>query len=216
MPLPGVSIQVKNSSSLGAVTNFDGEFSIFLPSDQDNVLVFSYVGFYSQEVDVSLVDNVNISMETDTTELEEVVVVGYGTVLKKDLTGSVASVKVDETSARQANTVDNLLQGRVAGVQVTGNLANPFSSIFLICCSAKIKRSSLCTGSANLKFLIPLCLKPRRSPKPLNFISSSDISKPSLEFFNIFILFFALMLKFDLNNKMQVACLDPLPTLPLS
>ena len=100
MPLPGVSIQVKNSSSLGAVTNFDGDFSIILPSDQDNVLIFSYVGFYTQEIDVSSTNNVSISMDTDTTELEEVVVVGYGTVMKKDLTGSVASVKVDETSAR--------------------------------------------------------------------------------------------------------------------
>ena len=149
MPLPGVSIQVKNSSSLGAVTNFDGEFSIFLPSDQDNVLVFSYVGFYSQEVDVSLVDNVNISMETDTTELEEVVVVGYGTVLKKDLTGSVASVKVDETSARQANTVDNLLQGRVAGVQVTGNLANPNAGV-----SVKIRGNNSLRGNNDPLYVI--------------------------------------------------------------
>ena len=75
MPLPGVSIQVKNSTSLGAVTDFDGEFSIFIPSDQDKTLVFSYVGFYTQQVDVSLINNVNISMETDTTVLEEVVVV---------------------------------------------------------------------------------------------------------------------------------------------
>ena len=149
MPLPGVSIQVKNSTSLGAVTDFDGEFSIFIPSDQDKTLVFSYVGFYTQQVDVSLINNVNISMETDTTVLEEVVVVGYGTVLKKDLTGSIASVKVDETSARQANTVDNLLQGRVAGVQVTGNLANPNAGV-----SVKIRGSNSLRGNNDPLYVI--------------------------------------------------------------
>ena len=127
MPLPGVSIQVKNSSSLGAVTNFDGDFSIILPSDQDNVLIFSYVGFYTQEIDVSSTDNVSISMDTDTTELEEVVVVGYGTVMKKDLTGSIASVKVDETSARHANTVDNLFMEHL---ELKANHQWPIFTIF--------------------------------------------------------------------------------------
>ena len=127
-PLPGATVQVKGSDNIGAITDFDGRFSITL-STNDSKIVVSYVGFMSQEVNVSNQNNITISLQQDVSELEEVVVVGYGTVLKKDLSGSVASVKVDDNISRQSVTVDQLLQGRAAGVQVTQNAANPNSGI---------------------------------------------------------------------------------------
>ena len=121
LPLPGVTVQLKGTDNLGAVTNFDGEFSIILPKQKKQVLIFSYVGFQTIEYDVTETTTVNISMEIDTAELDEVVVVGYGTVLKKDVTGSISSVKVEENISNQTTGIDQLLQGRAAGVQVSQN-----------------------------------------------------------------------------------------------
>lgn len=120
-PLPGVSIVVQNSKNIGTSTDFDGNFSIDIPSDSKLVLVFSYLGFLNQEVDVSNTNTVTITLKTDTTQLNEVVVVGYGTILKKDVTGSLSSVKVEKNVASQSNSVTDLLQGRAAGVQVIQN-----------------------------------------------------------------------------------------------
>ena len=74
-------------------------------------------------------NSINVNLEPDTEALEEVVVIGYGTVLKRDLTGSVSSVVVEDEVSRQSTTVDQLLQGRAAGVQVTQNAANPNSGV---------------------------------------------------------------------------------------
>ena len=120
-PLPGATVQLKGSESVGAITDFDGNFSISITSDSSNVLVFSYIGYVDQEVDVSNQLSVNINLQPDTEALDEVVVVGYGTVLKRDLTGAVSSVVVEDEVSRQSATVDQLLQGRAAGVQVSQN-----------------------------------------------------------------------------------------------
>jgi len=123
-PLPGATVQVKGSESIGSITDFDGKFTIALKAGETKIIV-SYVGFVSQQIDVKEQNNILVTLDQDVSELEEVVVIGYGTVLKKDLTGSVASVKVSETISRQSTTVDQLLQGRAAGVHVTQNAANP-------------------------------------------------------------------------------------------
>jgi TonB-linked SusC/RagA family outer membrane protein len=140
-PLPGATVQVKGSESIGSITDFDGKFTIALKAGETKIII-SYVGFESQEVDVSSQSNISVSLQQDVSELEEVVVIGYGTVLKKDLTGSVASVKVSETISRQSTTVDQLLQGRAAGVQVTQNAANPGSGI-----SVRIRGTSSLRGN---------------------------------------------------------------------
>ena len=140
-PLPGATVQVKGSESIGSITDFDGKFTIAL-KDGETKIIISYVGFESQEVDVSGQNNISVSLQQDVSELEEVVVIGYGTVLKKDLTGSVSSVKVSETISRQSATVDQLLQGRAAGVQVTQNAANPGSGI-----SVRIRGTSSLRGN---------------------------------------------------------------------
>ncbi len=140
-PLPGATVQVKGSESIGSITDFDGKFTIAIRDGETRIIV-SYVGFVSQEIDIEGQNNILVSLEQDVSELEEVVVIGYGTVLKKDLTGSVSSVKVSETISRQSTTVDQLLQGRAAGVQVTQNAANPGSGI-----SVRIRGTSSLRGN---------------------------------------------------------------------
>ena len=140
-PLPGATVQVKGSESIGSITDFDGKFTIALKAGETKIIV-SYVGFVSQQIDVKEQNNILVTLDQDVSELEEVVVIGYGTVLKKDLTGSVASVKVSETISRQSTTVDQLLQGRAAGVQVTQNAANPGSGI-----SVRIRGTSSLRGN---------------------------------------------------------------------
>ncbi|MGB4742009.1 MAG: TonB-dependent receptor [Flavobacteriaceae bacterium] len=121
LPLPGVTVQVKGTNNLGAVTNFDGEFTISIQSNPKQILIFSYVGFQTIEFDVTDTTTVNLSMEIDTDELDEVVVIGYGSVFKKDVTGSISTVKVEDNIANQTTGIDQLLQGRAAGVQVQQN-----------------------------------------------------------------------------------------------
>jgi len=128
-PLPGATVQLKGSQTVGAITDFDGNFSISIPSDAQQVLIISYIGYLNEEVDVANQISISVSLQPDTEALEEVVVVGYGTVLKRDLTGSVSSVKITDDVSRAAATVDQLLQGRAAGVQVTQNAANPNSGV---------------------------------------------------------------------------------------
>jgi TonB-linked SusC/RagA family outer membrane protein len=148
-PLPGVSIVVKNSTNIGALSNFDGVFSIDIPSTSEQVLVLSYVGFLTQEVDVSNTSNITVALQTDTTQLEEVVVVGYGTVLKKDVTGALTSVNVEDDVANQSNSIDQILQGRAAGVQVIQNSAAPGSGI-----SVKIRGTSSLRGNNEPLYVI--------------------------------------------------------------
>ena len=142
LPLPGVTIIVKGTQNLGAVTNFDGKFTITIPEDKKPILVFSYLGFLEQEVDVTLVDEINVQMEVDSTELDEVVVIGYGTVLKKDVTGAISTVKVDENISNQTTGVDQLLQGRAAGVEVRQNSSALSSGV-----SVRIRGSNSLRGN---------------------------------------------------------------------
>ena len=142
LTLPGVTIQIKNTENLGAISNFDGYFNITIPSTSSKILVFSYLGYTTQEVNVSNTTNVNLIMIPDQTQLDEVVVVGYGTVLKKDVTGALTSVKVKDNVANQSGTIDQLLQGRAAGVQVTQNAGAPGSGI-----SVKIRGTNSLRGN---------------------------------------------------------------------
>ncbi|MCH2655464.1 MAG: carboxypeptidase-like regulatory domain-containing protein, partial [Flavobacteriales bacterium] len=140
-PLPGATIQIQGVDQVGAITNFDGEFSILLDSPDQSIVV-SYIGFISETLQVNGENKLTVSLSQDISELEEVVVIGYGTVLKKDLTGSVASVELSDEIAKQTSTVDQLLQGRAAGGYVTQNAANPGSGI-----SGRIRGTSSLRGN---------------------------------------------------------------------
>jgi TonB-linked SusC/RagA family outer membrane protein len=119
MGLPGVNIIVKGTSN-GTTTDFDGAYSIKVNSD-NAVLVFSYVGFVTQEVAATSKNNINVTLQIDAKALDEVVVVGYGTTKKSDITGSVSSVKAEELSAFPVLSAEQALQGRAAGVVVQSN-----------------------------------------------------------------------------------------------
>ncbi|MEC7769748.1 MAG: TonB-dependent receptor [Bacteroidota bacterium] len=122
-PMPGVNVLVKGTTN-GVVTNFDGEFTIDDVSN-DDTLVFSYVGFLTQEVPVGDQEEINIVLEEDTQALDEVVVVGYGTQKKSNVIGSVASVEVEEATNVPTTNVSEMLRGRAAGVQVNLGDARP-------------------------------------------------------------------------------------------
>ncbi len=122
-PLIGVSISIKGTT-IGTVTDMEGNFSLTdVPNDA--TLVFSYIGMITQEIIVGNQTSINVSMEPDVLGLEEVVVVGYGTQKKIDLTGSVASVSSEIIAIVPVERVDQALQGRAAGVLVRQNSFNP-------------------------------------------------------------------------------------------
>jgi TonB-linked SusC/RagA family outer membrane protein len=119
LPLPGVSIVIKGTIK-GTSTDFDGKFSINANSSQ--TLVFSYVGFKTKEIKiVESKNSYNISLEEDAAQLDEVVVVGYGTQKKSDVTGAVASLDTEIIETYPVTTVGQALQGRLAGVSIAAN-----------------------------------------------------------------------------------------------
>ena len=115
-PLIGVSIQEKGTDN-GTITDADGRFSLKI-SPSSNVLVFSYIGYKSQEISVANRNVLNVTLSEDTEQLDEVVVVGYGVQKKSSMTASVASVSVDEIQKQVAPNVASTLQGRIPGVEV--------------------------------------------------------------------------------------------------
>lgn len=121
-PLPGVSVLVKGTSS-GVVTDFDGGFE--LKAKINEVLVFSYVGFATKQVTVKSNAPINVTLETDMTSLDEVVVVGYGTQRKKEVTGAVVNVSSDVIGKTATSDLATSLQGQVAGVNIQASSGRP-------------------------------------------------------------------------------------------
>ncbi len=130
LSLPGVSIIIKGTTQ-GTITDFDGNFNLEdVPSDA--TLVFSFVGMKTMEIEVAGQTIFNITLEEDAIGIEEVVAIGYGTVKKRDLTGSVASVKGEEIARQSTVNVSQALQGSVPGVSVVNTSGAPGSGASLI------------------------------------------------------------------------------------
>lgn len=125
--LPGVNV-VLEGTAIGVLTDAKGAFKISVPN-KNSKLAFSFVGYLSQSVTVGNQTRVNIVLKVDTKALEEVVVVGYGTINKSDLTGSVAKLDAKGVEERPIASVEQLLQGQVSGVQITQNTGAPGSGI---------------------------------------------------------------------------------------
>tara|TARA_R110002049_G_scaffold301166_1_gene493051 strand:- start:10983 stop:14072 length:3090 start_codon:yes stop_codon:yes gene_type:complete len=123
IPLIGANVLVKGTSQ-GAQTDFDGNYSITNVNPQAT-LVFSYLGFITQELAVGNKTILNVTMAEDAESLDEVVVIGYGTVKKSDLTGAVASIKAEDLNPGANVSVDQALQGRIAGVQISQKSNEP-------------------------------------------------------------------------------------------
>ena len=129
-PVIGSTVMVDGSNT-GVVTDKEGKYSItFRPkAGKASKLVFSSISYVTQSVEVGNRTVIDIVLEEDSKQLDEVIVVGYGAMRKSDITGSVTSVKIDENRASQVSSIDQLLQGQAAGVQVVSNSAAPDSGV---------------------------------------------------------------------------------------
>lgn len=128
LAMTGVSIQLKGST-IGTTTDKEGNYILNVP--QDGVLVFSYIGYLPQEIEVNNQSTINVKLEEDRKELNQVVVVGYGTQKKKDLLSAVSSIKGEEIVNLPVATPQSLIQGRASGVQVVQNSGAPGSAVTL-------------------------------------------------------------------------------------
>ena len=183
-PIPGANVVVKGTTN-GTVTDMDGNYSLNVSGASD-VLVFSFVGFVTQEVTVGSQSVIDVSLASDVTALSEIVVIGYGTVKKSDLTGAVTSVKEADFNKGVYASPDALLQGKAPGVHVFNNDGTPGGGT-----TVRIRgNSSVRAGNQPLYVVdgVPLdgrSAKPgldapeqggSTASNPLNFINPSDIA----------------------------------------
>lgn len=145
--LPGVNVSIDGTTT-GTTTGADGTYRLSLPGS-DRTLVFSFIGYLSQRVPVGNRTTVDVAMATDVKALNEVVVVGYGTVKKSDLTGSLAQVKAKELTSFPTTNVVQALAGRAAGVQVIQNNGSPGAGV-----SVRIRGTNSIQGSNEPLYVI--------------------------------------------------------------
>lgn len=117
-PIPGANVIIKGTSK-GTITDFDGNYQIEV--NKGDVIVFSYLGFKTQNIEITGQQKLTVTLQEDSSELDEVVVVGYGSRKKSDVTGAVSSVKTEELTAFPVLDATQALQGRAAGVDVQSN-----------------------------------------------------------------------------------------------
>lgn len=130
-PLIGVSVLLKGTK-VGATTNQDGKFSMQVPKEGAATLVFSYIGYIKKEIVVGDRSTVNVILAEDSKNLNDVVVIGYGTSKKADLVSSVAQVDMKDLVKAPVRSIDEALAGRVAGVQVNSSDGQPGSSVNIV------------------------------------------------------------------------------------
>ena len=124
IPVPGATVVIKGNSAVGTQSDFDGNYSLEVPNQQ-TTLLYSYLGFSTKEITVGNQSIINVSLQESAEDLDEVVIVGYGTQKKSDVTGAISSVKSEDlTKVVSTNPVD-ALQGRVSGVTVTSSSGSP-------------------------------------------------------------------------------------------
>ena len=145
----GGSVTLKGAAGIGTVTDVEGKYSLKVGNASKDVLVFSYVGMKSKEVKVNGQKVIDVTLEADAVLLDEVVTIGYATVKKKDLTGSVSSVNSKELAAVPISDVAQALSGRVAGVQVIRSQGSPDADI-----SIKVRGGTSITQSNEPLYII--------------------------------------------------------------
>ena len=161
MPVIGANIVVKGSST-GTITDFDGKFSLEVPSG--SVLVVSYIGYLSQEVPVGNKTTINVTLKEDTQALDEVVVVGYGTMKKSDITGAISSVSEESIARQPVANVSTALQGLATGVSVTSSSGSPGEAATI-----RIR------GVGTVNDAEPLYVVDGMPVTDINYLSTSDI-----------------------------------------
>lgn len=128
--LIGVSVKIKNTA-IGTLTDANGKFVLNVPAET-SVLVFSYIGYHAEEITVGSQKLINVSLKPISNTLNDIVVIGYGTVQKKDLTGSVAQVAMEDIKKAPVLSIQESLAGRLAGVQVSSSDGQPGSEVNIV------------------------------------------------------------------------------------
>ncbi len=144
--IPGVSVTVKGTQR-GTITNVEGTYSVNAAGNA--TLVFSFLGYVSQDVPINNRSTINVSLKTDTKALEEVVVVGYGSQRKVETTGSIASVKADELTQLPVTNVAQGLQARISGVQINQNSGSPGGNI-----SVRVRGTNSINGNSEPLYVV--------------------------------------------------------------
>ncbi|MBO3099442.1 SusC/RagA family TonB-linked outer membrane protein [Gelidibacter pelagius] len=127
IPVPGATVMVKSNPSVGTQSDFDGNYALEVPNSQ-TILVYSFLGFSTKEIMVGTQTTINVTLQESAEDLDEIVIVGYGTQKKSDVTGAISSVKSEDlTKVVTTNPVD-ALQGRVSGITVTSSSGSPGST----------------------------------------------------------------------------------------
>lgn len=184
--IPGVNILEKGTSN-GTVTDAEGNFSISVGANA--TLVFSFVGYSTQEVSVGSQTSLNITLQSDVTSLSEVVVIGYGTVKAIDATGAVAAVKSEDFNGGVISSPEQLIQGKTAGVQITSTSGAPGAGVNL-----RIRGTSSIRSNNNPLFVVdgvPLAgggapaaadvgYGTNQDSNPLNFLNPNDIESMNI------------------------------------
>jgi len=168
-PLIGVSVQIQGTTT-GTITDFDGKFSLSVPDNA--TLIVSYIGYKTQHVKVGSQRNLKIVLKQDNQLLDEVVVIGYGTVKKRDLTGSVSSVSGKEIAANPVANVTEALQGHMPGVVVSALDGRPGADV-----SIKIRGGGSITQSNNPIYIVDGFPASGISDIPADQIESIDVLK---------------------------------------
>lgn len=179
----GANVLVVGTST-GTITDFDGSYSIDVPEGSTQI-EFSYIGYTTQTVDITASDVINVVLQEGAL-LDEVVVIGYGTVKKKDLTGAVTSLDPKDFNKGVVNSADQLIQGKASGVQVTNNSGQPGGAA-----TVRIRGNSSVRAGANPLYVIDGVQLDGRSGRatgassdlgdvggsnPLNFLNPDDIA----------------------------------------
>ncbi|PID68592.1 MAG: SusC/RagA family TonB-linked outer membrane protein [Flavobacteriales bacterium] len=186
-PMLGVNVIEKGTVN-GVTTDFDGNYTINVASDA--ILVFSFVGYKTQEISVDGKTTINVTMQEDTALLEEVVVIGYGTTTVKDATGAVSAVTSDDFNGGVIASPEELIQGKTAGVQITQTSGEPGAGI-----NIRIRGTTSVRSNNNPLFVVdgvPLAgdntsatgqdlgFGTSGSKNPLNFLNPNDIESISV------------------------------------
>jgi TonB-linked SusC/RagA family outer membrane protein len=126
-PIPGVNVVLKDNPSIGTITDMDGNYSLN-NVETDDVLVFSFIGFSTKEIPVAGQSIINVIMEESSIGLDEVVAIGYGVVKKRDVTGAMSSVKSEDFNLGVTPAPEQLIQGKIAGVNIVQSSGRPGAS----------------------------------------------------------------------------------------
>ncbi|WP_349352035.1 SusC/RagA family TonB-linked outer membrane protein [Flagellimonas sp. MMG031] len=187
-PLPGASVLVKGTTN-GTQTDFDGNYTLN-DVGEDATIVFSYIGFQTQEIAVNGQSTINVTLTEDAQALDEVVIIGYGQTTVKDATGAVAAVTSEEFNGGVIASPEQLIQGKTAGVQITQASGEPGAGVNL-----RIRGSNSIRSNNNPLFVvdgIPLSGESttpsggdvingsNATRNPLNFINPNDIESMSI------------------------------------